>query len=102
MGGLRGGRSTGVHHHEGLECHALDPGSWYSTVCVGGCRFYTAAWVRKEGETSENRQKQREEAEEVDKVEVLPAGGTVGSLRRFRAALIGPTQGLPKRCELCW
>ena len=27
-------------------------------------------------------------------------GVTVGSLRRFRAALIGSTQGLPKRCRL--
>ena len=28
-------------------------------------------------------------------------GVTVVSLRRFRAALIGPTQGLPKRRRLC-
>ena len=44
--------------------------------------------------------KQKGEAEEADKVEVAP-GGTVASLRRFRAALIGPTQGLPKRRRLC-
>ena len=35
----------------------------------------------------------RREAEEADKVEVAP-GVTVASMRRFRAALIGPTQGL--------
>ena len=45
------------------------------------------------------RQKKRE-AEEADKVEVAP-GVTVASLRRFRTALIGPTQGLPKRRRLC-
>ena len=45
------------------------------------------------------RQKKRE-AEEADKVEVAP-GVTVASLRRFRTALIGPTQGLLKRRRLC-
>ena len=40
------------------------------------------------------------EAEEADKVEVAP-GVIVASLRRFRTALIGPTQGLPKRRRLC-
>ena len=34
------------------------------------------------------------EAKEEDKVEV-PPGVTVASLRWFRAALIGPTRGLP-------
>ena len=48
---------------------------------------------------SNQRQKKRE-AEEADKVEVAP-GVTVASLRRFRTALIGPTQGLPKRRRLC-
>ena len=57
-----------------------------------------AAWVQEEEKAPENRQKKRE-AEEADKVEVAP-GVTVGSLRRFRAALIGPTQGLPKRRRL--
>ena len=41
------------------------------------------------GKASEHRQRKRE-AEEVDKVEVAP-GVTVASLRRFRAALVGPT-----------
>ena len=57
-----------------------------------------AAWMRQEEKASENRQRKRE-AEEVDKVEVAP-GATVGSLRRFKAALIGPTPGLPKRHRL--
>ena len=58
-----------------------------------------AAWVKEEENASNQRQKKRE-AEEADKVEVGP-GVTVTSLRPFRAALIGPTQGLPKRRRLC-
>ena len=77
---------------------ALDPGAWYNTVQEGGCRFM-AAWVREKENASNQRQKKKE-AEEADKVEVAP-GVTVASLRRFRAALIGPTQGLPKRRRLC-
>ena len=57
------------------------------------------AWVKEEGNASEHLQRKRE-AEKVDKAEVAP-GVTVASLRRFRAALIGPTQGLPKRRRLC-
>ena len=57
-----------------------------------------AAWVKEEDKASEHRQRKRE-AEEADKVEVAP-GVTVASLRRLRAALIGPTQGLPKRRRL--
>ena len=60
----------------------------------GVCRFMVA-WVREEENTSKNGQKKRE-AEEADNVEVAP-GVSVGSLRRFRTALIGPTQGLPER-----
>ena len=77
---------------------ALDPGAWYNTVQEGGCRFM-AAWVREEENASNQRQKKRE-AEEAGKVEVAP-GVTVASLRRSRTALIGPTQGLPKRRRLC-
>ena len=77
---------------------ALDPGAWYNTVQEGGCRFM-AAWVREEENASNQRQKKRD-AGEADKVEVAP-GVTVASLRRFRTALIGPTQGLPKRRRLC-
>ena len=58
-----------------------------------------AAWVREEEKASENRQRKRE-AEEAHKAEVAP-GVTVASLRHFRAALVGPTQGLPKRRRLC-
>ena len=77
---------------------ALDPRAWYNTVQEGGCR-YMAAWVREEENASNQRQKKRE-AEEADKVEVAP-GVTVASLRRFRTALIGPTQGLLERRRLC-
>ena len=49
-----------------------------------------AAWVKEEENASKQRQKKREE-EEADKVEVAP-GVTVVGLRRFRAALIGPTR----------
>ena len=87
--GVTGGWSSG----------ALDPGAWYNTVHEGGYRFM-ATWVREEGNASNQRQKKRE-AEAADKVEVAP-GVTVASLRRFRTALIGPTQGLPpKQRRLC-
>ena len=77
---------------------ALDPGVWYSTVRDGGCRFM-AAWVKEEEEkASEHRQRKRE-AKKADTAEVAP-GVTVASLRRFIAALIGPTKGLPKRRRL--
>ena len=48
-----------------------------------------AAWVKEDEKASEHRQRKRE-AEEADKVGVAP-GVAVASLRRFRAALIGPT-----------
>ena len=76
---------------------ALDPGVWYSAVHEGGCRFM-AAWMKEE-ETSSNQRQKNREAEEADRVEVAP-GVTVASLRRFRAAWIGPTQGLTKRRRL--
>ena len=72
---------------------ALDPGAWYSTVGDRGCCRFMAAWVKKEEKASGHRQRKRE-VKEADKVELAP-GVTVASLRRFRAALIGPTQGLP-------
>ena len=61
-----------------------------------GCRFM-AAWVKEEEKASKHWRQRKREAEEVDKVEIGP-GVTVASLRRFRAALIGPTQGLSKGC----
>ena len=86
--GITGDWSTG----------ALDSGVWYSAVHEGGCRFMPA-WVKEEENESSLRQKKRE-ADEADKVEVAP-GVTVASLRSFRAALTGPTQGLTKRRRLC-
>ena len=77
---------------------ALDPGVWYSTVREGGCRSM-AAWVKEEEKASKPRQRKKE-AEKADKVDVAP-GVTVASLRRSRAALIGPTKGLTKRRRLC-
>ena len=78
---------------------ALDPGVWYSKVREGVCR-YMAAWAKEEERASEHRQRKRD-AEEADKVEVA-LGVAVSSLRRFRAALIGQTQGPPtKRRRLC-
>ena len=64
----------------------------------GGCRF-KAVRVKEKEKASEHRQRKRE-AEEAGKVEVAP-GVTVAGLRRFRAALIGPPQGLFKRRRLC-
>ena len=77
---------------------ALDPEAWYDKVHERGCRFM-AAWAREE-ENAFNQRQEKREAEEADKVEVAP-GVTVASLRRFPTALIGPTQGLPKRRRLC-
>ena len=51
-------------------------------------------------ENAFNQRQKKREAEEADKFEVAP-GVTVASLRGFRTALIGPTQGLPKRRRLC-
>ena len=65
-----------------------------NTVCEGGSRLL-ATRVRGKEKTSENRQRKRK----ADKDEVAP-GVTVRSLRGFRTALIGPTQGLPKRRQL--
>ena len=77
---------------------ALHPGVWYSAVREGGCRFMVA-WVKEEEKASGHRQRKKE-AEEADKVEVAP-GVTVASLKCFRVALIGSTQGLAKRRRLC-
>ena len=72
---------------------ALDPGAWDSTIHEGGCRFM-AAWVREEKMRPINVRRR-------DKVEVAHGVTVVPSLRGFRAALIGPTQRLPKRGRLC-
>ena len=72
-------------------------GSQLAAVYEGGCGFM-AAWVKEEKNASKHRQK-KGEAEKSDKVGVAP-GVTVASLRRFQAALIGPSQRLPKRRRL--
>ena len=58
-----------------------------------------AVCVKEEEKAPEHLQRKRE-VKEADKVEVAP-GVPVASLRRFIAALIGSTQGLPKRRRLC-
>ena len=90
-----GKSGPGGDEKEWTDCVADDLrlfGVWYSTVHEGGYRIM-AAWVKEEENASKHRQKKRE-TEEADKVEVAP-GVTVASLRRFRAPLIGSTQGLP-------
>ena len=89
--GYLASQGTGKPPHSTLG-HGTTP---YKKGVVG----FMAAWVREEENASNQRQKKRD-AEEADKVEVAP-GVTVASLRRFRTALIGPTQGLPKRRRLC-
>ena len=49
-----------------------------------------------EGREKTSKTGRGRETAEADKVKVAP-GVTVGSLRRFRATLIGPTQGLLKQ-----
>ena len=56
-----------------------------------------AICVKEEEKASENCQKG--DKEKVDKVE-LAYWMTVGSLRRFKAVLVGPTQGFPERPRL--
>ena len=81
---------------------ALDLVFWYNSVCEGGCRFKAATTRQDERCPKSDRQRKKErDAEEADKVEVEVAPGvTVGRLRRFKAALIEPIQGLPKRRRL--
>ena len=49
-----------------------------------------AAWVKEDDKASEHRQRKRD-ADEADRVQVVH-GVTAASLRRFRAAPIGPIQ----------
>ena len=51
-----------------------------------------AVWVMEEEKASEKRQRKSE----ADKIEVAP-WVIVAGLRRFRASLVGTTQGPPKR-----
>ena len=61
--------------------------------------MFMAAWVREEKKWSENRRCKRGAEEEQTGLR-SHLGVTVGNLRQFRVALIGPTQGLPKRRRL--
>ena len=70
------------------QAAALERGAWDDTVIEGGRRF-VVGWREEEESTAITRQKKRE-AEEADKV-VVASGVTVGQLRRFRAALLGPS-----------
>ena len=73
---------------------ALKRGAWDDTVIEGGRRFM-AGWREEEESAAITRQRKRE-AEEADKV-VVASGVTVGQLRRFRAALVGPSLAPLKR-----
>ena len=75
---------------------ALEQGAWDDTVIEGGRRFM-AGWMEEEESTAITRQRKRE-AEEADKV--VASGVTVGQLRRFRAALLGPSLAPLKRRRL--
>ena len=67
---------------------------WHNTQ--GGSRFMDASsGGRKEGRSADTRLRTRK-AEEADKVVLIP-GITVRRLISYRAALIGPSQGFPKR-----
>ena len=55
-------------------------------------------WVSEEEKAPKYRQRKRD-AKEADKVKVAP-GGIAESWRLIRAALMEPTQGLPKRRRL--
>ena len=92
MDRLRGRVSSDVCIKKDWRTAALDHGILYNTVCEVDIRF-VAACVREEEKALENRQKRK--AEEADNVKIIYRM-TLGSLRRFRAALIGPTQRLPK------
>ena len=59
-----------------------------------------AVWVMREENSSKHWPRKRE-AEDADKVEVAPEMTVASLRRRFRAALIGSTQRLPKRRRLC-
>ena len=90
--GLRDRGLSAIWHHRGLEHRRTLP--WGLVQ-----HRFMASWAKEAEKASEHRQRKRE-AEEVDNVEVAP-GVTVAILRCFRATLIGPTQGLPKRRRLC-
>ena len=67
---------------------ALERGAWDDTYIKEGRRFM-AGW-REEDESAAITWPRKREAEEADKV-VVASRVTVGQLRRFRAALLGPS-----------
>ena len=76
---------------------ALERGAWDDTVIEGGRRFMVG-WREEEENAAIARQRKRE-AEYADKV-VDASGVTVGQLRLFRAALLGPSLAPLKRRRL--
>ena len=73
---------------------ALEQGAWNDTVIEGG-RKIMAGWREEEESAAIIRQRKRE-AEEADQV-VIASGVTVRQLKRFRAALLGPSPAPLKR-----
>ena len=73
---------------------ALEREAWGDTVIEGGRRFM-AEW-RKEEESAVITRQRKREAEEADNI-VVASGVTVGQLRHFRAALLGPSLAPLKR-----
>ena len=97
MNGLYGRRRSGFWHWRGLESYRLERGAWDDTVIEEGRRFM--AGRKEEEESAAITWQRKSEAEEADKVVVAP-GVTVGQLRRFRAALLGPSLVPLKRRRL--
>ena len=73
---------------EDWKAAALERGAWDDTVIEGGRKFM-AGWRNEEESATITRQRKRE-AEEADKG-VVASAISVGQLRRFRAALLGPS-----------
>ena len=71
--------------------------AWCDMVINGGRRFISG-WGKEDESAAQNWQRKRE-AEEADKV-VVASRVTVGESRRFRAALLGSSQGSLKRRRL--
>ena len=63
-----------------------------------GFYFVTTGWIFEISlcENSINQSKKKREAKEADKA-VVASVVTGGKVRRFKAALLGPSQGLLKR-----
>ena len=112
FGGMErpGQRGAGGKEKEWTDCVAEDVrafgigGDWKAAALERGGRYshrggrrFMAGWRDEEESAAITRQRKRE-AEEVDKV--VASGVTVGQLRRFRAALLGPSLAPLKRRRL--